>query len=66
MKDTIEFWLDEKVLLRVDSSMAPSVGSYVSIMKVTYLVERVGFAVDYSDSIHECQMRCNVELTRPK
>lgn len=62
--DVIEFWVYNKVLLRIQSSMVPPVGSGININKVTYKVESVSFSVDYADKVFERQMRCNVELVR--
>ena len=60
--DIIEFYADDKILLRIDSSMVPSIGSVISIKKKTWTVAQVTFAIDYADKVFERQMRCNVEL----
>lgn len=65
MRDNIEFWIGEKVIMRVDSSIVPSIGQFVSIQKKTYQVLGVSFAVDYADKVHERAMRCNVQLEGP-
>lgn len=64
--DTIEFYVGDKVISILNSSMIPPVGSYINIEKTTYKVDMVSFAIDYQDKLFERQMRANVQLVKVK
>lgn len=50
-------------MVSIESSIVPTVGSFVSIEKVTWIVKSVTFAVDYSASAHK-EHRANVTLEK--
>ena len=50
----------------VKSSMAPLVGSLISIRKTTYRVIFITFAIDDADDFAQCRMRCNIDLEKVK
>lgn len=60
----IEFYIGDspKYIASLGDDVAPRAGEYVNIRKVPYLVARVTWAVDYTDSSMSCQLRANVEL----
>lgn len=64
MPDELEFWLDDKPILFMQSSHSPLVGDLVSIRKKTYEVTSRNFAVDHSDFPSEKRVRliCNIEV----
>jgi phosphotransferase system IIB component len=59
--DTVEFYTDTRLLVRVNSSIVPLVGSMINIKKITYKVTSVTFAVDHADGVWPA-MRCNIDL----
>ena len=66
-KDMIEFYFEDKCVARLESSVVPFVGSFISIRAKTYKIKAVNFACDYLDQVMtEHQMRCNVELVKIK
>jgi phosphotransferase system IIB component len=60
----IEFYLKDRCISRVESSMVLPVGSCISIEKITYKVTRITFAVDHNSSVVGRQLRCNVDLKK--
>jgi hypothetical protein len=64
MRDSIEFYDKDRIVARAHSSIVPAVGSFVNINKTTWVVSKVTYAVDYSDSPHDTAMRANVDLIR--
>lgn len=70
MSDRIEFYsVDSKLpFLSMESSFQPNAGDLVSIKNATYEVVGRSFAADYSESIQQKHMRCNVivKLTKKK
>lgn len=61
-RDTIEFYYGKNLVAAVDSSMTPSVGSFINIRKSTWEVKRVTFALDHADDIALRRMRCSVDI----
>lgn len=67
MRDVIEFYCGKRCVSSVQSSMVPTVDSFINIHKATYRIVSVTFALDYSDMpFSERQMRCNVDLAEAK
>lgn len=64
MMARIEFYIgaSPKHIVSLEDEVAPRVGEPINIRKITYLVERVTWAVDDADSITRCRLRANVEL----
>jgi hypothetical protein len=46
------------------SSMVPPVGAKISIRKVVWVVQRVTYALDHADEMHERGMRANIDVKR--
>lgn len=61
-RDIIEFYLRDRLFVRVNSSMVLRKGKYINIMKKTYLIKNVTFAVDDSRDLALVRMRQNVDL----
>jgi hypothetical protein len=59
--DTVELYVDNRLLVRVKTSIVPSIGSMVNIKKITYRVTSVTFTVDYADGVWTV-MRSNIDL----
>lgn len=66
MNDILEFYDGNKFIASVESHMVPSVGSFISIRKKTWQVDRLTYALDYTDDQHGKRLRCNVDLVEPK
>ena len=66
MKDSIEFYHENKMIASSKSSFRINVGDLISIRKKTWKVSRVTFALDNADFYNETAMRCNVDLTPVK
>jgi chromosome condensin MukBEF MukE localization factor len=64
--DRVELYGNGKLLVALDSSIVPAVGSFVSIRGETWKVDRVTYAVDYADKMMERYMRANVEMKKAK
>lgn len=62
--DIVEYYANDKCLLRINSSIVPPVGRFINITKNTWKVAAVSYAIDYSEKVFERQMRANVELKR--
>lgn len=64
MRDRIEFYeLGSGLLLvTLDSSVVPTIGAIVNIRKARWVVEAIGFTVDYADDINRTQMTTCVTL----
>jgi len=63
--DTIEFYKGgstDKYFARVESSMPPQIGDFLSIRGETYEVTNRSFCVDHSDDYTRTAMRCNVDV----
>ena len=57
MSDTIEFFDDkDRIISEVSSARRLSTGELISIQKVTWQVDRVTYAVDYTS--HPLSQRC--------
>lgn len=62
---SVEFYIGDKSISRVESAMVPPVGSYISIRGEAYSVVGITFAVDRADDpIDRRTMRCNVDLRK--
>ena len=61
---TVEFYLGKKgkMIASVKSYAVPRKGESISIRQVTYIIQRVTWAVDYADSISDKRLRACVEL----
>ena len=62
-KEKIEFYLNDKLLATVESTMVPTVESMISIRAITYEVISVTYALDNADE--QCgikRMRANIDL----
>lgn len=69
--DTIEFYRNgstDKYFARVESSMPPQIGDFISIRGEVYEVVNRSFCVDHADEFHQTAMRCNIDvkLRKPK
>jgi hypothetical protein len=63
VNDVVEYYLDDKLFIRLFSSITPEVGEKINIGKKIYEVVCRSYCVDYSERvIYERQMRCNVEI----
>ncbi len=62
--DVVEFYANDRVLVRIESSVVPLPGQWISIHKIAYKVVGVGYCIDHAESIHDRQMRVNVELEK--
>ena len=60
--DRLEIWLNDRILLGVDSSFAPAEGELINIKKITYRVVGRSFSVDHADDLFERQVRCNITV----
>lgn len=65
MTDRVEYYDDKaNLLVAVQSSIVPPLGSKISIRKKTWTVKSVSYAVDHSDDIARREMRANVDLAQ--
>ena len=62
MKDKIEFYFKDSLFAHCETSMIPTIGSFISIRGASYEVINVTFALDWADDPHRKLMRCNVDL----
>lgn len=62
--DRIEFYSKGKLLLSLNSSIVPTVGSMVSIAKQTWEVLVVSYTVDYSTSFTDRRMCANIAVKK--
>ena len=65
MSDSIEFYVDDKLIAHVESSFVMEADSAISIRKVSYRILSVTYALDDADGPFP-RMRCNVDLARIK
>jgi hypothetical protein len=67
MSDRLEFYDGDTPVAFVKSSIVPTVGSKISIKKVTWTVTRVSYALDHSGGADsERDMRANIDIERVK
>jgi hypothetical protein len=62
--DSVEFYDGERMIAQALSSMVPPVGAKISIRKVVWVVQRVTYALDHADEMHERGMRANIDVKR--
>lgn len=63
-RDTVEFYDGMHLIAQARSSMVPPVGAKISIRKEVWTVQRVTYALDHADKMHERGMRANVDVVR--
>ena len=61
-RDSVEFYDGQHLLSQTWSSMVPPVGAKISIRGKVWTVQRVTYALDYADKMHERGMRANVDV----
>ena len=64
--DRLEIWLGDRLMMAVDSSLAPAEGELINIRKVTYRVVGRSFSIDHADDPYSRQVRCNVIVEEVK
>jgi hypothetical protein len=64
--DIVQFWMKDKSILMIESSIVPPAGSGICIEGVVYKVESVSYCVDQAGTFMKEQMRANVELCKTK
>jgi len=64
LPDLIEFHLDARVLVEVESSHAPDFGELVNSRRAKYRVIRRTDTVDHSDGPRQRQMVCIINLAK--
>lgn len=64
--DRVEIFMQDKLLVQLESSHAPDRGDTINIRQKNYKVIGRTFTVDYADSISQRQINCivNVEPTK--
>lgn len=62
MPDTVEYYNGKDLIVRVKSSIVPTVGSLISIRKETWKVISVTYAIDHADDWQRSGTRANVDL----
>ena len=63
-RDSVEFYDGKHLIAQAWSSMVPPAGAKISIRKEVWKVQRVTFALDHADEMHERGMRANVDVVR--
>lgn len=63
-KDVVEYYLEQKLLVRINSSIVPLYGQWINIEGVTYRVKAVSFAIDHASDVCKRQMRANIDLVK--
>lgn len=63
--DRVEYYLGDRLLIALDSSIVPPSNALINIAGTTYSVRRITYAIDYSASVSERRMRANVDLVLP-
>ncbi len=69
MTDIIEFYVKraKTPFIRIESSVIPTCGSFINILRQTWQVNAVTYALDFVDAkFDQPRMRANVELSRRK
>jgi len=61
-KDTVEYYLYDKLISVVRSSIVPPVGSLISIKKIVYKIKLISYAIDHAENRSERSMRCNIDI----
>lgn len=61
MKDCVEYYKGDELIVHVDSHIVPPVGSSISIRGKTWKVAGVTYAVDYADHANK-RTRANIAL----
>lgn len=64
-RDLVEYYNGARLLVAINSSIVPPVGSLISIAKTTWEVASVSYAIDQSVSTTERRTRANVDLVKP-
>lgn len=63
-KDRVEFYVDDRLQLILNTSIVPPPESLISIRGETYQVTGVTYAVDYADDTVKRNMRANVDMVK--
>lgn len=61
-KDCVEFYLDDRLLASIRTSIIPPVGSLINIRKIVYKINRISYAIDHVESFSERLIRCNIDI----
>lgn len=65
MADRIEFYDKDNIVASCESSMIPTLNSFISIRGKAWEVVGVTYALDHSDDPRQRSMRANVDLREP-
>lgn len=62
--DSVEFYDGAHLIAQAWSSMVPPIGAKISIRKEVWVIQRVTYALDNADDLHERGMRANIDVLR--